>query len=238
MALLDLLQNVADEIGLTRPSAIVSSTDQTTRTLLALANREGKILAKRWAWQAMIKTYTFNTVASQVQFAIADKISDFDYLIHETWWLRGQKRPMGGPLSPQDWEQLLGNAALGPYPSFRVLGGNFEMLPVPSAGISAAFEYKSTSWCQSSGGTGQAAWAADTDTGILSEDTMAMGIKWRFKQAKGMAYDEDFRDYEEQVANAIAREGGRRTLDLDAGSMEYNPQRSVIAPDGNWPLSN
>lgn len=235
--LLDLIQNVSDEIGVTRPAAVVSSSDQTVRTMLALANREGKILAKRWQWQAMIKTATWTTVAAQSQGTLETIAPGFDYLINNTEWLRGQRRPMGGPLGAEDWEQLLGNSALGPYPSFRVLGNLFQMLPIPTAGVAAAFEYMSRFWCQSSGGTGQSTWAADTDTGIISEDIMAMGVKWRFKQAKGLPYDEDFRDYEEQIANAISREGGRRTLSLDYGTDDYNPQRSILAPDGNWPLS-
>lgn len=234
MALLDMIQDVMDEIGLTRPAAILSSTDQTVRTMLALANREGKNLARRWGWQAMVKTATWNTVAAQDQGLVETLAPGFSYIINQTEWLRGQRRPMGGPVSAQDWEQLLGNSALGPYPSFRIFANHFQMLPVPSAGIAAAFEYMSRFWCQSVGAVGQEKWAADTDTGIISERLMGMGLKWRFRQAKGLAYDEDFRDYEEQVNDAMAREGGKRVLNFDAGSLEYNPQRSIIAPDGSW----
>jgi hypothetical protein len=235
LALLDFIQDVADEVGVTRPQAVVSSTDQTVRTLLSLANREGKTLAKRCQWEAMTKTATWTTTATQDQGLVETLAPGFDYMINQTHWLRGQRRPMGGPLSAADWEQLLGNAALGPYPSFRILADRFQMLPAPPAGIAAAFEYQSRYWCQNADGTmGKIKFSADTDTGIISEDLIAMGVKWRFRQSKGLSYDEEFRDYEEQVNNAIAREGAKRILDLDAGSMEYNPQRSVIAPDGNW----
>lgn len=234
MALLDMIQDISDEIGLTRPIAIVSSTDQTVRTVLALANREGKILAKRWAWQAMVKTATWTTLAAQSQGTVETLAPGFAYMLNETQWLRGQRRPMGGPISAQGWEQLLGTTALGPYPSYRILADQFQMQPIPAAGVSAAFEYVSRNWCQSNASVGQSKWASDTDTGILSEDLMGLGIQWRFKKSKGFAYDEDFRDYEEQVTAAISREGGRRTLTLDGNYGDYNPKNSILVPDGNW----
>lgn len=234
MTLLSVIQDVSDRIGLPRPAAGISSNDQSVRTLIALANKEGKMLAKRWSWQALQKEYTWTTLAATKQFTIATAIPDFDYLIEETIYNRSQFRQLGGPLDPQEWQRLKANNALGPYPQYRVQGGDLNMIPTPTAGATAALEYYSKNWCASASGTGQSAWAADSDVGVLSEDLMSAGIEWRYREAKGLGYDEVFRDYEQLVNNAIARDGGKRTLVLDASDMEYDPRRSVAPPDGSW----
>lgn len=54
--ILESLQTVADELGLTRPSAVTSS-DVQTRQLLALANRDGKELMKAVDWTALQTEY-------------------------------------------------------------------------------------------------------------------------------------------------------------------------------------
>jgi hypothetical protein len=234
MTLLSTIQDVADQIGLPRPSAVISSTDQSVRTLLALANLEGRILLKRHQWSALQKEATFVTLAAQDQGAISTIAPGFDYILNETEWNRSQFRPLGGPLSPQDWQQLKAFSATGPYPMFRIWQGHLYLQPAPAAGLTGAFEYMSLNWCQSSGGTGQSGWAADTDTGVLDETLMGMGVKWRFLQSKGLGYDEAFRDYEMMVNQAIARDGGRKRFNLAAEAGDYSPLNSVIAPDGNW----
>lgn len=53
---LTILSNVADELGLTRPSA-VTAIDQQTRQLVALANRDGAELMKAVDWTALQAEY-------------------------------------------------------------------------------------------------------------------------------------------------------------------------------------
>lgn len=56
MTILAILQQVADELGLPRPSA-VTATDLQTRQLLALANREGQELMKAHDWTNLQAEY-------------------------------------------------------------------------------------------------------------------------------------------------------------------------------------
>jgi hypothetical protein len=57
--------------------------------------------------------------------------------------------------------------------------------------------------------------AADSDVGILDETLMEMGVTWRFKQSHGLIYDEDFRQYQMELRQAISRAGGCAILTLD-----------------------
>lgn len=57
-------------------------------------------------------------------------------------------------------------------------------------------------------------WAADTDTFLLSEDLLELGVIWRLQQRLGLAYLEEKDEYERQVDQAAARDGGNAILHL------------------------
>ena len=84
--------------------------------------------------------------------------------------------------------------------------------PTPTAVEARVFEYRSSHWCQSSGGTGQAAWAADTDTGILDEDLLELDLLWRYLRRRGISYVDERKDAEDAIEQALAQDGGMRTL--------------------------
>lgn len=232
MSLLTLIQDAADLVGTPRPTAVVSSTDTAVRQLLALANREGISLHQRHDWTVLQKTATFTTVAAEEQDEVADIAADFDRMANESIWNRSQQERVGGPLSPIDWQLLQAATVSGPYQDFRFSEGKLFLYPAPPAGETVAFDYVSKNWCQSASGTGQSRWASDDDTGVLSEELMQTGIVWRWKQQKGFDYAEDFRTYELEVSNAIARDGARRVLKMDEDAYEYYP--TIRAPVGSW----
>lgn len=232
MTLLTVIQNATDGLtGVSRPSVVIASTDQNVKTLLRLANVEGRDLAQRHPWQVLNNTATHTTVATQSQGTIASIAgTDFDYIIPETMWNRTQQRMVDGPIPPQERQLLLARTQAGPYSQWWISGGTLNFYPAPAASQTVAFEWQSKNWCESSVGTGQSAWAADNDVGVLDETIMTQGIIWRFLKTKGLDYAEDFRTYEMWVANAIGRDGGRRTL--NAGSPR--PARGLAVPDGSW----
>lgn len=233
MSLLTLIQNAADRVKLSRPSSVVSSTDPNARRLLALAQQEGVELAKRHAWQKITKEQTFTSTAAAAQTGAIP--SDFDRIIDGTFFNRTAKRHLEGPLNSQEWQFAQAVTATTIIEAFRFRGNSILITPTPTGtSTTYAFEYVSTQWCESSGGTDQSAWAADTDTGILSEELMTLGVVWRWLKSNGSTYDEAFRTYEMQVAQAIARDGGKPTL--NAGKMHSNKPRGIFVPDGNWSL--
>jgi hypothetical protein len=63
-------------------------------------------------------------------------------------------------------------------------------------------------------GKTQADWAADTDVSLLDEDLLELGVIWRLQQRLGLAYLEEKDEYERQVDQAVARDGGNAILRL------------------------
>lgn len=235
MTLLTLVNNTEDAVGLTRSTTVVGNTTDQTRQLLALANREGKDLARRATWQALTKEFTHTTTAAEDQGAVTTVIgSDFDFLINSTPWDRSQMRPIGGSVSPQVWQQFKAENITGPYVEYRIRGNRVLTIPTPAAGHTLAGEYYSKNWCASSGGTGQAAWAADTDVGVLDEELMTLGLIWRWLQFKGLAYAEHFSTYERQVNDALARDGGKRPISMNG--RRFRGQFDIRPAEGSWSL--
>lgn len=232
MSLLTLLQGAADRLGIVRPSSVITSTDQQALRLLGYAQEEGKALARRHTWQVLTKEQTFTSTATTAQASAIP--ANFDRFLDDTFFNRTRKRPVYGPMNAQDWQFAQAVVASTIIESFRQRGNDVLIIPTPTAGDSYAFEYVSKNWCQSSGGTAQEAWAADADTGILSEELMTLGVVWRFKAGQGFDYSQEFQNYELQVAQAIARDGGKRTL--NAGQVVRTTVRAPFIPEGGWQL--
>lgn len=231
MTLLTMVNSVQDQLGLPRSPSVMSSNDQTTRTLLALANVEGQDLEQRANWQALNLQTVHTALAAIDQGTIASIMPGYKFMLGNTIWDRTLNIPIYGPISPPDWQMLVSMVVTGPYSGYRIWQDHLWMYPAPTAGDSIALEYASKNWCQSSGGTTQSAWAADTDTGILDERLMALGIRWRFQESKGFAYAGSKDLYERQVLQAIAREGSRSAISI--GEYQgYWP--TAIAPQGSW----
>lgn len=224
MSLLDIVQDACDEIGISQPSAVIGNDSDQIRQMLALSNAEGKRLARRYRWQVLQKEATFTTLAAASQGDINTIASDgFLYVLNDTIWNRDTRRPVFGPLAPRDWQMLQASPITGPFDEYRIRGDLLLFEPTPTAGETCAFEYISKHWCESSGGTGQEAWAADADVGRLDEGLMTLGLIWRWKKAKGFDYAEDFNEYEALVADAMARDGSKATLDLGGGITDFQP---------------
>lgn len=240
MTLLTIIQDAAVLCGLNRPSAAITAVDPAIRRMLALANIEGRELARRHDWQVLVSEATWTTVGTESQGSLTTIATDLDVeagarIIDETIWDRTSQRPFLGPVASQKWQRLKAANIAGPYSEYRIRAGALYLIPAPTAGHTGAFEYVSKNWCQSAASTGQSAWAADTDTGKLSEHLMTLGLIWRWKASNEMDFTLARTDYERAVSLAIGRDGTRRTLDM--GEPEpYSPAGAVIAPEGNWNL--
>lgn len=225
MTLLSIVRNASDRLGLTRPSSVATSSDQSVLTLLGLAQEEGKALAGRHTWQVLQTEYTFPTVDGTESYALP---SGFDQLIKNTVFNRTRRRRMVGDLSPEQWQQTKASLVTMVNPAFRIRGNLFLISPTPNSAETVAYEYISKNWCQSASSVGQSAWAADTDTGILDEELMTLGIIWRFKASKGLDYAEAMNNYEIEVGKAIFKDGARVTIDTSCMERDRIPHAPTV----------
>ncbi len=236
MTLLTVIGDAADRLGIVRPSSVVGSADQQVRQLLGLAQQEAKELARRHSWQALVSEQTFTSTATESQSTGIP--AGFDRFVNETFHNRTLNRRLQGPLTSEEWQSYKASSTTVLFDAFRVRGNTILIAPTPTAGDTYAYEYVSKyAVATSSASTtpAQAAWQADTDVGILDEELTTLGVIWRFLRAKGLDYAEPFRTYEAQVMLAMAKDGGKRRVNL-AKTTAYNGPRRPSWPDGSWSL--
>ena len=133
---------------------------------------------------------------------------------------------MRGAMTPQQWQLYksspIGRASIQRRWRIRVPSGSavgtaptFSIDPIPTDnGSQLVYEYVSNAWCKSSGGTPQTIWAADTDTGILDEYLIGLGVKWRMLERLGMDFSSAREEYERLVDQALGADGGAPVIDM------------------------
>ena len=234
MTLLTLVQDAAAEIGIRRPSAVVGSSDVEVIKLLRYAKKEGKELPIRGEWQQLRTQSTFTSLATETQTGMVP--SDLARFVNETFWNRSARRRFYGPLNSQDWQTLKAMSSSPIVDTFTYYGSDILIQPVPTAGETYAFEYISTKYCASSGGTAQTVWTADTDTGRIPEELFTLGIIWRFKQGEGVPYQVDQANYEAQVRQYLTGNKPKRTVDMSGGN-DWGRVPGIYVPEGSWNIT-
>jgi hypothetical protein len=237
MTLLTITQNAADVIGIVRPTSVANSTDQQVRQLFSLLNTLGKDLAgdQDQGWQALTREYSFTTVAAEAQVAAIP--DDFAWFLPDCMFNRSQSRQMVGPVSPQDWQAIKALGSVAPANLlWRERGGVILLTPQPAAGETVAYEYSSVNWVLN-GTTPAPQFIYDTDTTLLSEELLTLGLIYRFKQAKGFDYAEDMRSYELEKQRTMARDGGQKKINAAytpwadmAGLLALNIPQTIPVP--------
>jgi hypothetical protein len=161
---------------------------------------------------------------------------DFAFVVSETVWDRTTRRPVFGPKTPAEWQQLKAQLMQGPWYQFTVRGNNFLMIPPPAVGDAIYFEWMSKYWCtDTTGATGKTAMNVDSDISKLDETLHILGGIWRFRQGKRLAYQEDQEKYEAKFADLTSRDGVKPTLNLAGAQNDIYP--GIVVPSGNWPIA-
>jgi len=233
MSCLTIVRDICLELGLTVPNAVVTSSDPQILQMLALLNKEGKYLCERpeQGWQALQLLASFTTVATETQVAIETIAPNYRYILNDTIWNQNNRRPVFGPLSPQQWRMQKGWFSTGPYSQYRVQNGNINFIPVPAAGEQCAFEYMTKAWV-TDGTTTYTSFTADNQTSLLDEELLRLGLMLRWKQIKGLDYVENKIEYEDRVNQAIARDTPKSILSMS--KPQYGLPK-LYTPDGNFP---
>lgn len=232
MSLLSVVTAVTQRLAITVPNAVAGSQDPQIIQLMALLNEEGEELAARYQWQKLNQQATFTTVATEVQGSLSTIAPGYKFIINDTIWNRDLRRPVFGPLGPQYWQQMQAMFMQGPWNQYRIINDEIHFVPVPAAGEACFFEYTTSYWCESSGGTPQASYQADTDVALLDENILILGLIWRWKAAKGLDYTEDFNKYDKRVLNAMTQDASKPVLNM--GEVKFDIYPGVWVPSGNW----
>lgn len=231
MSMLTIVNAAQRRLGLSVTATVAGNSDDTATNLLALLNQAGEELAEVFAWQAITFEATFTTLAQESQGSMETIAPGWSYIVNATIWNRTENEPFQA-LSPQEWQREKSAGVVGPGSRYRIRGGALLMNPAPTAGQTCAFEYVSKYWAtDSTGATGKSAFTADTDVSRLDEQLLTLSLVWRFKQSAGLEFAPELSMYEQRLANAMSRDGGRSRLHFG-----YQENYGVTVPEGSWNL--
>lgn len=237
---LEIIKEMCGNLGLVKPNTAVSSTDLQVIQLLSLLNEDGSKLARRYEWQALTGEATFTTVATTSQGTLVTIIgatANVRKIIDETIWNRTTGTIVLGPIPPEEWQGRLAITTAGPYPEYRIRAGTLYFDPVPAAGESCYFEYVSNNWATDAAGTApKSRFTLDDDLPLFDDEVLLAGLKWRWREAKGLDFQQAFDDCEELITAAMDNDKTARRIKLD--NMMRDWCRYPGVPYGSWSLSN
>lgn len=224
MTLLTSAQNVCDVIGLSRPAAVVTGTDQLARQIFGLAVETLDELSAM-DWPVLCVPYSFNTAVGQSAY---DLPADFFRELGDTVYVASQYSSLRGSLTPGDWARQRDSLEWqqGRY-RFRIYGlpPKLNLTPTPQVVEEITLEYQTRFKVRQSNGTYKDSFYDDADVPIVPEDLLRKGLKWRLRRAKGLDYSEEFDDYEKDRFAQLAQ-----TLQLGSMPVAYRQQSDM--PEG------
>lgn len=184
MTLLSICQDVADEIGIARPTTIAGSTNADETKLFRLANKVGYDLSTAFTWQDLCKEHTFSAISGEEQTGILP--DDFSRFVPNTFWDRSGIKLITGPINPVQWQSLKANTRYLVERKFIYRGDSIFIYPVMAGNEDLAFEYSSNEWVRSAGDDAQTKFESDTDTSLIDEELLTLGVLFQLLESDGL----------------------------------------------------
>lgn len=216
------------ETGWPVPLAIAANTDATAQQIFAIANTELEALSERLNWPHLEVEYDFATVPAQTVYFWPD---DFRVLAQQSIYNAVQYYGVRGSLPVPEWN-MRRNALLGQLDrqAFRVsypLGAPAITIdPAPVAAEACVATYYSKLYAVQNDGTPIALYMQDTDISRIPERLVELGVKWRFRLAKGLDYSAALAEYNSTVEMQYAKYSSLTEIPV-GGLRRYD----------SWPLT-
>lgn len=193
------------------PITIIGNEEDAAKQILEALNKAIVDVSRSYDWEELQKEHTFNTVASTEGY---DLPSDFNWILNSTFWNTTRLRTVIGPTSSQDWRILNNSTITGATANnyFRIRMGQTLIFPTPTAVEGFIYEYITDLIVDSSGGTGQTGWEADTDVPNVDDYLIRLNATWRLLKMQGKPYAEEQRDYDLALVERVSRNGGKKTI--------------------------
>jgi hypothetical protein len=211
MTALSACQDAIARLVARRPNSVFASDDEICVEIASLANEAATDIAKANDWQALITYKQITGDGASLQFPFP---ADYDRMVQATEiydpnnWCWGYEHIV-------DYGQWLIQEAQGftITPGAWIIRQNmFNFYPAPSSGAVATFPYVSSYWATTAGGTAKGVFDRDDDLFVLDDRLLTLALIWRWKSMKGMDFQEDIKNSDIALSQAMARDKGSRTI--------------------------
>lgn len=208
------VQDVMRIQGLTPPSPVVGTSDQTALQLWVLATQVGQQLLKKNDWQFLLREHNITTVPGTLNYALP---SDFESYITDSQWDRTSQYPIRGNLQQHEWQALKASTFTGAslVLLFTIMDDEVLFLDIPSSAHELYLPYKSRSWVVEAGGTEKDNLTVDNDIVKYDGQMFKQALKLAWKAEKGFDVTREQAAFDEMLEDTKSQNAPARTLSLD-----------------------
>lgn len=211
MSVLTVVQDAMALCGLPRPTIVVGGNNPTVAQFEALLRFEATELNKYKDWRNLKVQGQLTGDGTSTEFVLP---VDFDrWALGEVFFTSGLTGAYLPQVTDEQWTAMrAGGFTLPAYPGpfWRMFGTMVQFSSAPILNDTLDFEYRSNFWISSEDQTARRnRWADDTDFFLMPEDILTLGCVWRFKNAKGLEYAEDYRNWQMQRNTYAAQDEPR-----------------------------
>jgi len=233
---LQVLTQVAGELGLPQPATVVGLSDVQSIQLLSLLNSAGNELLLYYPWEQFAKQFTITLLTATESYALP---TDYSYFRDQTQWDATNHWPLLGPKSAQEWAWLKNSfVATLPRMRYRIQQDLFKVFPIPTgAGPFSTFymEYISRYWVRATASATPDKDMITLDTDVLHYEPwlLVKFVKFKFYELKGFKTAGVQADFMRVFENLTGKDTGAEKLSLSPNfQTPYIGAWSI--PDGSW----
>jgi hypothetical protein len=211
MTVLTALQSAGIRLVGQRLTSFFQSTDTLPVELCDLVNETARDIATKHDWRRLTLLETITGDGATTSF---DLPTDYDRMlikgdVHSSTWEQWRYHRVQ---DLDEWQDLQTFSAIANPGSWIILAGAFQVYPAIPTGEEAKFYYISRDIVAPTSGANKAAFTADTDTFLLDERLLTLGVIWRWRAQKRLEYAEDMANYERELEASIGKDKGSRIL--------------------------
>jgi hypothetical protein len=268
---LSIVQEFCTRQSLAKPTAAINSTDETVQNIMGILREACEDLANN-DWQVLhwIQHFQHQNLPGYMAFPFpwdqADtsggayaNTNDYPLIVDQTLWDVTNRRPVYGPMSPQDWNTMLTMRQSQAVYNYRILGGGSQSVvtstgavvpgpvntsgiaiyPVPSDPTAVTFSVEFVSdWYARDFRTGYPipTFLNDADSTVFPTTYVLAGLRWRWKKEKGLVYAEDQKLYNEMILGAQGQDGGAPRINMGKPREQKIARPGLLVAAGNWNL--
>lgn len=212
MTVLSAAQSAMMRLVKYRPQSVFSSEDPTVQEVADLVNEVAHYIVKKHDWQAMTGIGTFTGDGVTTSFPKPD---DYDRMLVASnmqqpgfWFWNYTHMP-----TVDDWLWLK-NSGIGMVNpgAWILLDNQFQFYPTPPSAQQAQFPYVRNTYARSDTGVPKQQFDADTDSFVLDEQLLTLGLVWMWRQQKRLDSSQEEVDFMDALSQEAGRDQGARTI--------------------------
>lgn len=219
MTVLSACQDAMALLVRRRPASVFSTAEPTAVEIASLVSEVAIDIMKGYDWRKLTSFATFTggggTVAADGNSEAFPKPDDYDRMVKASR-VHDANNWLWGYTPAQDideWITITTSGFIGLIPGWWILLDNqFQFAPPPTPSLTAKFPYIRNTIGNDAEGKPIAKFSNDNDTSVFSERLLKLGLMWRWRHLKGLAYAEDMRTFEIALAQEQEADKGARVI--------------------------